>query len=328
MPERRDPWSILGVPRTATVEEIKAQYKKLALSLHPDKQGSHLTPEQARENEERFKEVSVAYRVATDMASNHTTMDDFERWRTMWERVEGMIRSQNFVSALKDALRGTLHDMAKVAVRNMSQQEEVSSDVETESSTGSSPTDECISKAETRTFKMMVGLEEVHTRASRRVRLFLHDHPEEPIFVNVDFDSFPEMVYYHRAHGNTYKMVLEMAVRSHPVYYWDPSLGGWDIYTTVPINLHDYLVGTTKNIPCLGKPEGVIPLTVPPFANLKRPIVYEGIGLRNRGNMYVMLDLVMPSRSSWDAVLEKDPEGIQEFLCVCKSLNAPHDVPS
>lgn len=56
----RDPYLTLGVPRTATSDEIKKAYRKLAKEHHPDlKQGS-------AGNEERFKEISAAYTILSD----------------------------------------------------------------------------------------------------------------------------------------------------------------------------------------------------------------------------------------------------------------------
>jgi len=55
-----DPYALLGVPRTATAEEIKKAYRKLARKLHPD-----LNPGD-RSAEERFKKVSAAHDLLSD----------------------------------------------------------------------------------------------------------------------------------------------------------------------------------------------------------------------------------------------------------------------
>ncbi|MBI3249711.1 MAG: J domain-containing protein [Deltaproteobacteria bacterium] len=54
---KRDLYEVLGVQRTATAEEIKQAYRKLARKHHPD-----LNPGK-KEAEERFKEVSLAHDV-------------------------------------------------------------------------------------------------------------------------------------------------------------------------------------------------------------------------------------------------------------------------
>jgi DnaJ-class molecular chaperone len=55
-----DPYSVLGVKRDATSDEIRTAYRKLAKTLHPD-----LNPGD-REAEEKFKAVSAAYDVVGD----------------------------------------------------------------------------------------------------------------------------------------------------------------------------------------------------------------------------------------------------------------------
>jgi DnaJ-class molecular chaperone len=56
-----DPYTVLGVPRNATDDDIRRAYRKLAKELHPD-----LNPANRVSAEERFKKVSGAYGVIGD----------------------------------------------------------------------------------------------------------------------------------------------------------------------------------------------------------------------------------------------------------------------
>ncbi|XP_033310655.1 dnaJ homolog subfamily B member 6-like [Bombus bifarius] len=56
-----DYYNVLGVQQTATSEDIKKAYRKLALRWHPDK-----NPENLEEANKRFKEISEAYEVLID----------------------------------------------------------------------------------------------------------------------------------------------------------------------------------------------------------------------------------------------------------------------
>jgi DnaJ-class molecular chaperone len=56
---KRDFYEILGVSKSATKEEIKSAYRKLALQFHPDRN-------KAADAEEKFKEINEAYEVLSD----------------------------------------------------------------------------------------------------------------------------------------------------------------------------------------------------------------------------------------------------------------------
>lgn len=60
MAQTKDYYSVLGIPASATQDEIKKQYRKLAAKHHPDKNQND--PKAA----ERFKEISEAYQVLGD----------------------------------------------------------------------------------------------------------------------------------------------------------------------------------------------------------------------------------------------------------------------
>ena len=57
---QRDYYDILGVDRSATTEEVKRAYKRLAILLHPDRNPDDPTAE------ERFKIASAAYSILSD----------------------------------------------------------------------------------------------------------------------------------------------------------------------------------------------------------------------------------------------------------------------
>lgn len=56
---KRDYYDILGVPKTASADEIKKAFRKLAVQYHPDKEGG---------DEAKFKEANEAYEVLKDQA--------------------------------------------------------------------------------------------------------------------------------------------------------------------------------------------------------------------------------------------------------------------
>src|ERR1700719_215715 len=58
---QRDFYEVLGVSRTASVEEIKSSYRKAALKWHPDR-----NPENKEEAEVKFRECTEAYSVLSD----------------------------------------------------------------------------------------------------------------------------------------------------------------------------------------------------------------------------------------------------------------------
>jgi molecular chaperone DnaJ len=58
---QKDPYSVLGVSKNATQDEVKKAYRKLAMQYHPDKNKGD------KKAEEKFKELSAAYEIIGDV---------------------------------------------------------------------------------------------------------------------------------------------------------------------------------------------------------------------------------------------------------------------
>lgn len=85
MAQKRDYYEVLGVSKTATDEELKKAYRRLAKKYHPD-----ANPDNKEEAEKNFKEVNEAYEVLSD-AQKRRMYDQFGhdgpsrfRWRKSW----------------------------------------------------------------------------------------------------------------------------------------------------------------------------------------------------------------------------------------------------
>ena len=65
MSAKRDYYEVLGVTKTSSLDEIKNQYRKLALKFHPDRN-------QSADAGEHFKEISEAYAILSDSEKKQT----------------------------------------------------------------------------------------------------------------------------------------------------------------------------------------------------------------------------------------------------------------
>ena len=90
-----DPYKTLGVSKTASQEEIRKAYRKLAKELHPDANPGD------KAAEERFKSVSAAFNLLSDadkraeydaaaragLGSQYRTVSNESRPRSSWRRL-------------------------------------------------------------------------------------------------------------------------------------------------------------------------------------------------------------------------------------------------
>ena len=64
---KRDYYEVLGINKSASADQIKSAYRKLAVKYHPDKNKGD------KASEEKFKEASEAYHVLSNAERNGLT---------------------------------------------------------------------------------------------------------------------------------------------------------------------------------------------------------------------------------------------------------------
>lgn len=88
-----DHYTTLGVPDTASQEEIKKAYRKLALEFHPDHNPS---------GEERFKEINEAYDVLKDEKKKH----NYDLRRKFFAKTPSPNHSGDFINSFVEQFWG------------------------------------------------------------------------------------------------------------------------------------------------------------------------------------------------------------------------------
>ncbi len=92
----KDYYKILGVDKTASKEEIKKQYRKLARKYHPDVNPNN------KEAEEKFKDISEAY----DVLSDDEKKKKYDAFGADWKRYQEAGGSQGGFDWSKYAQQG------------------------------------------------------------------------------------------------------------------------------------------------------------------------------------------------------------------------------
>jgi DnaJ-class molecular chaperone len=271
----KDLYAVLGIARTATADEIRKAYRKLARETHPD-----VKPNDPKA-EERFKEVSFAYEVLSD-PEKRARYDEFgveglaegfdpnqarawQRWQRSAERSPGFESHASNID-LDDLLGGWFGGRATAGPRRGADAEaEVTVDL-LDAALGGEVSLELAGRGPLRV-RIPAGSDE-----GTRVRLAGQGMPGR--------DGGPA--------GDLY---LGIHVRPHPLYRRE----GSDLHLEVPVTLSELVVGATIDIPT---PDGVANAKVPPRSPNGRTLRLRGKGARrrdgSRGDLYAKLVVALP----------------------------------
>jgi DnaJ-class molecular chaperone len=285
----KDPYSVLGVARNATQDEIKKAYRKLAKQLHPDKNSGNARIA------ERFKEVSAAHHILGD-----------EKLRARFDRGEidagGAERGPpgGFHRAYANAGRSTGFESGPAGAGPGA--DDIFADLFGAFRRGG--TRNFRARGADLKYSLTVSFLEAARGGTKRLSLPGGKTLDVKIPAGIDESQQIRL----KGQGEPGEgdapagdALIEVQIEPHPFFVRN----GYDIQVELPISLSEAVLGGKIEVPTI---DGMVALTVPKASNTGATLRLKGKGIPDRvagkrGDEYVKLKIVLPDAA--DAELER-----------------------
>ena len=310
--EYKDYYKTLGVPKTATKEDIKKAYRKLARQHHPDVNKSPTA-------EKKFKEINEANEVLSDPEKRKrydTVGPDWERYAAGMGGQPGGGSGFHYVyngpadpfgdaaGGFSDFFRTLFGDAGNGGVGGST--EELFGRTRTRRGTRARSGEDYEAEVE-------ISLAEAYRGTERAVEVARADGGGARR-LNVKIPAGVRDGQRIRLAGQggagegggpTGDVYMRVRVRPHPFFVRD----GDDLRAELPVALHEALLGAEVTVPTL---KGRVTLRIPPETQNGRTIRLAGQGMPRAtggfGDLYVTVRLVLPTK-----LTEKERELAREL---------------
>ena len=287
----KDYYQIMGVPRTASQDEIKRAYRKLARKYHPD-------VSKERDAEARFKEIGEAYEVLKD-AEKRAAYDQLgQNWKAgqdftpppNWDTGNFEFRTRGFGGADADRFSDFFENLFGGGGSGF------------RAGRGERGTGFAM-RGEDQHAKIQISLEEAYHGTTRTIQVSV---PESDQYGNVVRKTrslqvkIPPGVMQGQqirlagqggsgvGGGPAGDLYLEIEMLPHKLY----QVEGKDVYLNLPLAPWEAALGTKLTVPTLG---GKVELKIPPGSQSGQKLRLKGRGLgKPPGDQYVVLQIVVP----------------------------------
>lgn len=288
--EYKDYYDIMGIPKSATQDEIKRAYRKLARKYHPD-------VSKEKDAETKFKEVGEAYEVLKDpekraaydqLGSQWKAGQDFHPppgWDAGFEFRSGGDGGPDLggFSDFFESLYGRgFHTGGRRSASGRSFR----------------------MRGEDHHARVMVDLEDSYRGATRSITLQVSELDEagrvvtRPRTLNVRIPKGIRKGQQIRlagqggaGHGGGETGDLYLEVDFNPKSHY--SVEGADVYLDLPLAPWEAALGATVKVPT---PAGAVDLKIPPGSQAGKKLRLKGRGIpaRQPGDLYVVLQIILP----------------------------------
>lgn len=281
-----DLYSVLGVAKTASADEITKAYRKLAKKLHPD-----LNPGD-KVAEEKFKAISHAYSILKD-AEQRGKYDRGEIDASGQEKPEARYYREYAGGP------GGARYHSSAGYEDMGDFSDLFGDMFGGGMRGAGMGGR--SQRGGARFSMPGQDAQYHLDIpfldavnGTKTRITLPDGSTLDVTIPPGVNAGQVLRLKGKGHpglgeGTPGDALVEVGVRPHPVFKRE----GNDIVVELPISLDEAVLGGKVEIPTIG---GKVAMTVPAGANSGQTLRLKGRGVKGKGDQLVKLNVVMPEK--------------------------------
>jgi len=274
-----DLYSVLGVTKTASTDEITKAYRKLAKKLHPDlNPGDEVA-------EDKFKQVSHAYSILND-----------EEKRGQYDRGEidasGQERPQgNYYREYAGGPEGARYN-SSAGYEDIGAFSDLFGDVFGGGARGGGGRGGGRFSMPGQDAQYRLDISFLDAVNGTKQRITLPDGGTLDVTIPPGVQEGQVLRLKGKGHpglgeGAPGDALVEIGVTSHPVFKRE----GNDIAVDLPISLDEAILGGKVKVPTIG---GRVAMTVPAGANTGQTLRLKGRGVKSKGDQLVRLNVVMP----------------------------------
>lgn len=285
----RDPYTVLGVPRSVSEKDLKSAYRKLAKAHHPDQNKDDPKAHQ------KFAEISSAYDFLSD-ADKRAQYDRGEIDADGQPKFAGFARGGGRRTAGAQAGGFSAEDILKEFMSGFGGQPRGAGRAGSQQwdpfmGTGAGGDFRSTSlRGEDVAVTAAVSLEDAHRAASVPLRMpngkvlnvKLPDKVEEGQQIRLKGQGLGSPLG-----GEPGDAIVTVKFEKHRQLRRD----GKDLRCDLPITLYEAVLGAKVRVPTL---DGPVELSLPPGVNTGKALRLKGKGLHGDGDLYVSLRIVLP----------------------------------
>jgi len=291
-----NPYNVLNIPITSSIDDVKKAYKNIALKSHPDKLNGITDINEKNKRIKEFMDATNAYNTII----NNNSFDNFDCFDDIDINYDDWTETFNNITQSK-----LFNEMVSMFKKFRS-------------------------KVKKHSINVDIKYSDYFSSNKKKLRIFLKN-VNEPVYINLDCKKYPtNIINYFDDNDNEHEITIHMIfindIKINNGYYhynydekddeyedYEHKNDKIDIYYNMQIDTIDYIIGDTKQLLFVNKE--VFDIEIKPFSD---NYIKEGFGI-NGGNLIVVFKYNPINKEKWDNLIIADKNEMVRILMNIKN---------